>query len=138
MPKIYNSDLMDVNTGRCKIWGDNCVLISISDPVSAYTVNPVQKFKYTFSYEFLDIEDKTNDFSITDFQARSIAAVLQSCYDTDTDVLVHCFAGVCRSGAVAEVGEMLGFEYIGTYKQPNVLVKKKLMKQFGWTYEEQE
>lgn len=61
-PRIYNSDLADINNGKAKLHGDNCVLISINAP--------------------------------------------------------------------------LGFEYIGTYKQPNLLVKQKLTKEFGWNYED--
>ena len=138
MPKIYNCDLEDVNNGKCIISGNNTVLISINNPCSAYEVRPEQSFKSVHRFEFLDIEDSEHDFAIADYQAKGIAQILQTCYDAGYNVVCHCFLGVNRSGAVAEVGEMLGFEYIGTYKQPNVLVKKKLMKQFGWTYEEQE
>ncbi len=134
MPKIYNCDLEDINTGKCIISGNNTVLISINNPCSAYEVRPEQSFKSVHRFEFLDIEDSEHDFAITDYQAKDIAQILQTCYDTGINVVCHCFLGINRSGAVTEVGEMLGFEYIGTYKQPNVLVKKKLMKQFGWNY----
>lgn len=136
MPRIYNSDLADVNNGKCKLSGDNCILISINDPCCE--AKPRQHFRVVHHFEFLDIEDQDHDFAITDQQAEFIADILQSCLDFGIDIVVHCHMGVCRSGAVAEVGEILGFEYVGTYKQPNVLVKKKLMKQFGWLYEEQE
>lgn len=46
--------------------------------------------------------------------------------------MVHCTAGICRSGAVTEVAEMLGFKYIGNHRQPNILVKKKLIKAAGF------
>ncbi len=133
MPKIYNSDLADINNGKCKLYGDNCILISINDPCCE--AKPKQQFKDVYHFEFLDIEDQEHDFAISDGQAEEIAGLLNHCLEEDIDVLCHCHMGICRSGAVAEVGEMLGFEYVGTYKQPNILVKKKLMKQFGWTYE---
>jgi len=41
----------------------------------------------------------------------------------------HCVAGVCRSGAVAEVGTMLGFTDTETFRIPNVMVKRKLIQQ---------
>jgi predicted protein tyrosine phosphatase len=50
------------------------------------------------------------------------------------NVVVHCMAGICRSGAVVEVGVMMGFNDCEKYRQPNLRVKHKLMKQLGWTY----
>ena len=54
------------------------------------------------------------------------------------NVVVHCHAGVCRSGAVAEVGVMLGFDDSESFRSPNLLVKHKMMKVLGWTYDENE
>jgi predicted protein tyrosine phosphatase len=42
--------------------------------------------------------------------------------------MVHCVAGLCRSGAVTEVGVMMGFEDTHRYRNPNVFVKKMLMR----------
>jgi hypothetical protein len=39
--------------------------------------------------------------------------------------------GVCRSGAVAEVGVMMGFRDVGNWRAPNSMVKRKLMEQLG-------
>ena len=54
------------------------------------------------------------------------------------NVIVHCHAGVCRSGAVAEIGVMLGFNDTESFRSPNLLVKHKMMKALGWTYDEDE
>ena len=54
------------------------------------------------------------------------------------DVIVHCVAGVCRSGAVCEVGVMMGFDDTEDFRSPNLLVKHKMMKILGWTYDENE
>ena len=54
------------------------------------------------------------------------------------NVVVHCVAGVCRSGAVAEVGVMMGFRDAEAFRSPNLLVKHKMMKCLGWTYDENE
>jgi hypothetical protein len=54
------------------------------------------------------------------------------------DVVVHCVAGVCRSGAVCEVGVMMGFNDTEVFRAPNLLVKHKMMKKLGWTYDENE
>ena len=55
-----------------------------------------------------------------------------------SNVLVHCHAGICRSGAVVEVGSMIGFTPTERYRQPNLRVKRKMMKELGLTYDETE
>ena len=47
------------------------------------------------------------------------------------NVVVHCHMGVSRSGAVAEVGTIMGFRDVGKFRVPNLMVKKKLMEQLG-------
>lgn len=47
--------------------------------------------------------------------------------ENDQDVIVHCHAGIFRSGAVTEVGVMLGFADMKSFRHPNTLVKRKLM-----------
>jgi hypothetical protein len=54
------------------------------------------------------------------------------------NVVVHCFAGICRSGAVTEVGVMMGFEDTGRFRAPNLLVKHRMMRALGWTYDADE
>ena len=65
-----------------------------------------------------------------DAQAEKIASLLVKALDEDRDVLVHCVVGQCRSGAVVEVAEMIGFDECPRYRHPNVRVKRKLMEQF--------
>jgi hypothetical protein len=50
------------------------------------------------------------------------------------NVVVHCHAGICRSGAVAEVGVMMGFADCERFRIPNLLVKHKMMRVLGWAY----
>jgi len=64
--------------------------------------------------------------------------LLQHAKENCMDVVVHCVAGVCRSGAVAEVGVMLGFDDAEAYRSPNLLVKHKMMRKLGWTYDSDE
>jgi predicted protein tyrosine phosphatase len=52
------------------------------------------------------------------------------------NVVVHCMAGLCRSGAVAEVGVMMGFDDTERFRSPNLMVKHSLMRALGWTYSE--
>ena len=75
---------------------------------------------------------------ITDEQAAELVRLLQHAMEQHMNVVVHCHAGVCRSGAVAEVGVMLGFRDAEAFRSPNLLVKHKMMKCLGWTYDENE
>jgi len=64
--------------------------------------------------------------------------LLQRALDNHMNVIVHCVAGVCRSGAVCEVGVMMGFQDTEAFRSPNLLVKHKMMQALGWTYDADE
>lgn len=136
MPKIQNISMTEARVG-VHICADNAVLIQIVDPAYEFP-----ETKYPFSevhqFEFLDCEADAafdDDFKITAEQAAKIVDVLKSALERGKDVIVHCHAGVCRSGAVAEVGVMMGFEDAGRTRIPNLMVKHALMKVLGWTYD---
>jgi rhodanese-related sulfurtransferase len=103
---------------------------------------PVYQFKETHQFEFLDLEakDETIDeaFKISNEQAAELVRLLQHAMENRMNVVVHCHAGVCRSGAVCEVGVMMGFRDAEAFRSPNLLVKHKMMKVLGWTYDENE
>ena len=71
-------------------------------------------------------------------QANELVRLLEHALANHMNVVVHCHAGVCRSGAVCEVGVMLGFIDTEVFRSPNLLVKHRMMKKLGWTYDEQE
>lgn len=92
-------------------------------------------FVHTLRLKFADVEDPFDMDCIGDGQATQIARVLRQAKQEGWHVVVHCFAGICRSGAVAEVGTLLGFEVPeGRFRLPNVLVKRKLMTSLGLQY----
>ena len=133
-----------INSGDHISAGDGAMLIQIIDP--AYTVpEPKQKFAERHVFEFLDLpeEDNTGDFTIkylsefkiTQKQADEIVELLQKALDQNMNVIVHCHMGVARSGAVAEVGVMMGFRDTGKHRIQNTLVKKLMMRKLGWTYD---
>jgi len=64
--------------------------------------------------------------------------LLQHALANHMNVIVHCHAGVCRSGAVAEVGIMLGFRDTEAFRAPNLLVKHRMMTALGMYYDENE
>jgi protein tyrosine phosphatase len=139
-PFIQNVAWADIPKGDHFDCGDRAMLIQIVDPATSFPI-PKHNFKTVHQYEFLDVEEdeksSLSEFAMQPWQAKQIAALLQEALQDKRPVVVHCFAGVCRSGAVAEVGVMMGFQDTRRFRQPNTWVKKLLMKELGWTYEEQ-
>ena len=116
------------------------MLIQIADPATFFPT-PKKEFKEIHQFEFLDAEDSDgfpDECKISDDQAKQIVGLLQHALDNSMNVLVHCHAGICRSGAVVEVGSMMGFTPTDRYRQPNLRVKHKMMKVLGWTYDADE
>ena len=142
MPWIQNVAADDVPRGFHVAVKENSMLIQIMDTGTAWWPEPKYKFKEVHRFEFLDIErdDPCIDpaMKISDEQAEQLVALLQHALDNQMDVIVHCFAGICRSGAVCEVGVQLGFQDTERFRSPNLLVKHKMMKVLGWTYDENE
>ena len=122
--------------------GPNAMLIQIVDPASEFPV-PAHEFKEVHQFEFLDLENADDlpggeEFMITVEQAAQLVALLKRALDHHMNVVVHCHAGICRSGAVAEVGVMMGFEDAKAFRAPNLRVKHLMMQQLGWTYDADE
>jgi hypothetical protein len=140
MPWIENVSFGDIPRGRHHNAGENSMLIQIVDPDMEFPV-PMHTFKETHQFKFLDLEkddDADEALKVSDAQAEQLVDLLKHALDKRMNVVVHCVAGVCRSGAVCEVGVMLGFNDCEVFRSPNLLVKHKMMKYLGWTYDEQE
>ena len=137
---IQNVAYGDVPKGHHVAVGENSMLIQIVDPGMQFPT-PLHQFREVHQFEFLDLErdDKFGEESkITDAQAKQLVDLLKHALDKRMGVIVHCVAGVCRSGAVCEVGVMMGFQDPGDFRSPNLLVKHKMMKELGWIYDEQD
>ena len=137
MPWIQNIPLRWVAEGHYPDPGANSMLIQIVDPAGTFPV-PATQFAEVHQFEFLDHEDSDDfaeEFKITDEQAAELVALLRHALDQGMNVIVHCVAGVCRSGAVCEVGVMMGFDDTGAYRAPNLMVKNLMMRSLGWTYD---
>jgi len=141
MPWVQNVSLSDVRRGHHIRVGDNAMLIQIVDPDMEHP-EPAYPFKEIHKFKFLDIEEHDEcidpNWKIQDQQAEQLVELLEHALDKRMDVVVHCVAGICRSGAVAEVGVMLGFEDAEAFRSPNLLVKHKMMRKLGWTYDTDE
>ena len=134
---IENVSRDDVRKGWHTDMGVNAMLIQIGDPASTFP-EPFHEFKSVHQFEFLDAEDADgfpDEAKISDEQAEKLVALLIHAREKHMNVLVHCHAGICRSGAVTEVGTMMGFTATDRYRQPNLRVKHKMMKVLGFTYD---
>lgn len=142
MPLIENVSWDDVKNGRHTDMGDNAILIQIADPASFFP-EPKAAFRAVDRFEFLDAEDSDierfgEEFLISNYQANKLVCILQNALADNMNVLVHCHAGICRSGAVVEVAQMMGFTPTDRFRQPNLRVKRMMMEILGWTYDSKE
>lgn len=138
---IQNVAATDIPNGFHVAVKENSMLIQIMDPAAGWWPKPKHQFKEVHQFEFLDAEDRDgfdDDFKISDAQAAELVRLLQHALDNNMDVIVHCMAGLCRSGAVCEVGVMMGFQDTEKFRSPNMRVKHRMMKVLGWTYDPNE
>jgi predicted protein tyrosine phosphatase len=141
MPWIENVAAADIPIGFHHAAGENSMLISIVDPAS-WRPEAKHDFKERHNFEFLDVEEKDHvddeAMKCSPEQAAELVRLLQHALKNRMNVVVHCYAGVCRSGAVCEVGVMLGFDDTERFRSPNLLVKHRMMRHLGWTYDADE
>jgi predicted protein tyrosine phosphatase len=141
MPWIENVAAADVPMRFHHEAGENSMLIQIMDPCPTWWPTPAHEFKEIHKFEFMDVERNDNwpeEAKITPAQAEEIVRLLKHALENRMNVVVHCMAGLCRSGAVAEVGVMMGFDDTERFRSPNLMVKHSLMKALGWTYDADE
>jgi predicted protein tyrosine phosphatase len=135
MPWIENVAAHDIPKGWHHDCGPNSMLIQIMDTCPSWWPEPKYQFAESHRFEFLDVEEDDEvlepEMKITDDQAQQLVALLRRALDNSMNVVVHCVAGVCRSGAVVEVGVMMGFQDTERFRQPNLLVKHKMMTAAG-------
>jgi predicted protein tyrosine phosphatase len=137
---IENVSWDDVKNGWHSEMGENAMLIQIADPATFFP-SPKKSFKEVHQFEFLDAEDGDpwpEEAMISDEQAAELVRLLQHALDRSMNVLVHCHAGICRSGAVVEVGSIMGFTPTDRFRQPNLRVKHRMMRVLGLTYDADE
>ena len=138
MPWIENVAAIDVTKRHHHEAGENSMLISITDP-AGWRPEAMHTFKERHDFEFLDADGGfPEECLISDTQAQEIVRLLQHAQKNNMNVVVHCTAGLCRSGAVAEIGVMMGFGDTERTRIPNIRVKHKMMKVLGWTYDANE
>lgn len=133
-PWIENVAATDVSKGLHHDCGANAMLIQIRDPGADRWPKPRHEFREIHQFEFLDADYNDGfpeDQKIQQDQARGLVALLKHALDHDMNVVVHCMAGICRSGAIVEVGTMMGFRDVGRMRIPNIRVKSMMMRELG-------
>lgn len=103
---------------------DKDLLIQITDPDSEFPI-PKYEFKNVVQFKFFDSEEEDGP---TDQQALEISTQILLAFNRGQNILVHCQAGLCRSGAVAEAAIMLGFTEVHKRRWPNRRLGKQLCK----------
>lgn len=136
MSKIENVSWGDIFRGHHRDPGENAILIQIIDPKDPEFPTPKSdRFTECHQFRFLDAEVPTRFFPeehlISDEQATEIYKVLMKGLDENRNVVVHCVMGVCRSGAVVEVAESIGYDECPRHRLPNTRVKGKLLQAAG-------
>lgn len=139
MPWIENVSMKKAAEAIHHECGPNSMLIRIHDPAfMPLQLKRPDRFKEVHLFEFLDLEDRDDDmgeFAPTQEHATQLVQLLQHAFANRMNVVVHCHAGLCRSGAVAEIGIMMGFDEVHATRIPNTLLKGMMMKELGWSYE---
>lgn len=125
MAWIENVSMDNVRKAHHYDPGENSMLISIVDPGHA-APNPLYPFKEKHYFQFLDTQE-IGEESIQPGQAACIAELLLKAADNKMNVVVHCHAGLCRSGAVVEAGILAGLAETDRIRVPNGLVKKLII-----------
>ena len=147
MPWIENISCANIIDGKHHDAGSRGVLIQIMDPATFFP-EPKHHFAEIHRFEFLDVDgdcmsnngsgdmEDMSEWAITEDQAKQIVAILKKALKENRSVICHCFAGLCRSGAVAEVGITMGFDDVGNFRSPNERVLKFMFEELGIPYEE--
>ena len=139
LPQLFieNVSLQDVIDGNhIDTSSRSTVLIQIIDHEMLDYPNPKQTFSEIYQFRFDDTEDLFDPNRITDTQAASIAYILRDAYNNRKNIVVHCHAGICRSGAVVDCGTMIGFSDVEhRLRIPNVLVKRKILDNLNLSFD---
>ncbi|MDO9252601.1 MAG: hypothetical protein Q7U48_13760 [Hydrogenophaga sp.] len=114
MPTITRCSAAEFLAGVHPAPSREAVAIQITDPCCA-APRAGDQYHALHHFEFTDTErasELTGEFAINNDQARSIAVILRDALAEGRDVVVHCQAGIYRSGGVAEAARRCGFDYV--------------------------
>lgn len=123
-----NVGYFDIIEGTHRFTEDD-ILIQILDPGIDFP-KPFHPFKEIHQFQFADVEkedDAAWENRITDEQAKDLVKIIEDTHRKGQNIIVQCFAGSCRSGAVVEVALAFGYTDLQEYRKPNEYVMLKLI-----------
>ena len=111
---------------------ENTILIQFADPDKEFPRVP-RGFTEIHQFKCWDVTDgdpkwdQLKDGAFTVEQANQLAHVLVNAWENEYNVLVHCVAGLCRSGAVVEILVSV-FKYTAMHNNriPNFRVRRMI------------
>lgn len=135
MPKIENCSRRQILDGTHKLDSNGSILISIVDPDHEYIIPKFDNFKEIYRFKFWDFdvncpEEKRSELFNSEM-AKQIINILMANFNNNINIIIHCSAGICRSGAITEIGSIIGFDPVHNNRMPNLLVKRLLMEQLN-------
>lgn len=117
---IQNVSYRDLENGN-HYYSENIVLIQIVDPCMIFP-KPLKSFNKVYQFEFSDSDNSKDivwDARMSTYQAKKILCILSNCFKKDKDVIIQCLSGKSRSGAIVEIGTLIGFKETNTERSPN-------------------
>ena len=126
MSLIVNANRQEISNGSTLgLDPDRTIVIQIVDPASFFP--QASAFVSQIRLQFDDVEEE-EDQAIQPWQAEIILNTLRAARAADLNVVVHCHAGLCRSGAVVEFAlRHLDFQlHQNRERIPNQLVLRRL------------
>lgn len=129
---IENCPQIAVERGTHQLPSHHSILVQITDPGSDFVTPKFDDYAAIHRFKFYDVTEPLYCRGliepITQDQADELVEILLNAMECRYNVIVHCAAGICRSGAVTEVGEIIGFVPVHNNRVPNVEVKNKMLK----------
>lgn len=127
-PWIENVSMEKIISGEHRLDKGNTILIQIQDVHTEFVTPKFKdKFKAIHQFQFNDNEYFFDKKNFNTHEADRMANILIGALDNNDNIVVHCKAGIYRSGAVAAVGSVIGFDAIGDIETPNKVVFNRLL-----------
>lgn len=112
---------------------ENTILIQFADPDKVFPRVP-RDFTEIHQFKCWDVTDsdpkwdQLKDGAFSADQAKQLAQILVNAWEQKQNVLVHCVAGLCRSGAVVEILVSV-FKYTAMHsnRHPNYMVRRMIV-----------
>lgn len=133
MAFIQNVCFWAIEDGQHATPGEGAILIQLWGQLGDFPKPKYTGFSEVYQFRMEDIV-LDEEWGPRPEQGITIANILSRALRENKDIIVHCHAGISRSGAVAEAAVALGFESKIKYAMPNWRLKKYIMDSLGLPY----